>query len=238
MSDEEKKPDEGSGTDNEVKLSEADHKQLLDDKAALEELKEQAELAGFESLKDFADAGELAILDADKKTAEVTKETGKSEEKTEKKVEVTTDQSAMIVELKKQQEEDNAANKEMTVNALLTSQWATYKLEHPDTELNFADARKEILSQKKGVLINHIAKNQTDGNYFAAVAMLGDIDKNASDLRQEGADAADAKRNAEQTADTTTGKTMKTEDDSKLTEEQKIANSIAPDSEYHYTGTG
>lgn len=124
----------------------------------------------------------------------------------------------------------------MAVNALLTSQWATYKLEHPDTELTFDKAREKILSQKEGTLINHVARNQAGGNYFEAVEMLDNIDKKASELRKEGADAEAAKRKAEQTADVTTGKTMKMEDKTELTDEQKDANLIAPDDDYEYHG--
>jgi hypothetical protein len=65
---------------------------------------------------------------------------------------------------------------------------------------------------------------------------LENLDKKSSDLRQEGAAAEAAKQNAEQTADTSTGHIIKTDDDKELTDQQKHANIIAPDEEYHFAG--
>jgi hypothetical protein len=232
MPDEPKPEDKVSGTDNEpqkVELSEAEHQALVDKAAFTDKLQAQADDYGFDSAQQFVDAGELAMLDAEKAqtdTDDKPKDDGKKDEPAKKEEPSPAPKDDGKID----------ALRQHTADAVLTSQQALYVFKHPKSDLDIVEAKKAIMSKKDGPLIAHIASTKTDGNFFEAYDYIKRLEKGESGLRKEGADAAEALKNAEDTADTTTGTTMKDTDTDARTDMQKEADKIAPDDTYVYDG--
>ena len=100
---------------------------------------------------------------------------------------------------------------------------------------------KKLPAEDKTELQKHImifiAEKKFDGNVYCAAEYIKMMEDGPAKFKKEGKELSDAKEDAKEDAKTDSGLNMEEDEGDKRTDQQKMADEIAPDEEYHYPGS-